>query len=606
MAAATKTRELKVVITGDERDAKRMLAELDDDADRSATGLGDKFAMAGKAVVAGLAVASAAVVAFGVKSVGAFVDFDRSMNEVFTLLPGISAKSMDQMTDQVKAFSKEFGVLPDQVVPALYQSLSAGVPQENVFEFLRVAQMAAKGGVTELSVAVDGISSVVNAYGKDVLSATTASDLMFTTVRLGKTTFQQLSESLFNVTPTAAALGVKFGDVTAALAALTLQGIPTSVATTQLRQMFVELSKQGSATAATFEKIAGKSFRDFIKGGGNVAGALELMAKKAKESNLSVSDMFGSVEAGSAALALVSGMDTFKADIDAMGHSAGATKTAWEQMQQGLGPILDKIKAGFAVFMIEVGEKIAPVLIAAWDKLPGVFASVREAMEPVVAWAIEHWPGFRDAIVGAWNEAKDAIVGAWNEVSPSLLKFAQEVMPEIVNLTRDLGPVAKDSWHKFQESVSEFWTAAEPALGPLAEALKLILKTLRFIADAWDKLPTAQDAREWGSRNLPSGSQLTNPFGNPFGPVGDLADSIFGASGAIVKRPTRATIGEAGPEAVIPLDQAPGASPLPAGFGGSGGPTVVIHVAGSVVTERQLIELVRDGLTEYDRRRGAA
>lgn len=61
--------------------------------------------------------------------------------------------------------------------------------------------MAAVGGVTELETAVDGITSVVNAYGDDVLSAAEASDLMFTAVKLGKTDFTQLSASLFNVIP---------------------------------------------------------------------------------------------------------------------------------------------------------------------------------------------------------------------------------------------------------------------------------------------------------------------------------------------------------------------------------------------------------------------
>ena len=43
-----------------------------------------------------------------------------------------------------------------------------------------------------------------------------------------------------------------------------------------------------------------------------------------------------------------------------------------------------------------------------------------------------------------------------------------------------------------------------------------------------------------------------------------------GASGAIVSRPTVALIGEAGPEALMPLENAPGASPL-SGVGGDGG-----------------------------------
>lgn len=45
---------------------------------------------------------------------------------------------------------------------------------------------------------------------------------------------------------------------------------------------------------------------------------------------------------------------------------------------------------------------------------------------------------------------------------------------------------------------------------------------------------------------------------------------IVGATGGIVTRPTIAKIGEAGPEAVVPLNRTPGSSPLPAGFGSSG------------------------------------
>lgn len=302
----------------------------------------------------------AAIVATAAKSLFDFSGFQSSMNEVFTLLPGISGKAMDEMTGQVKSFSKEFGVLPDQVVPALYQALSAGVPPDNVFEFLETAQKAAKGGVTELATAVDGISSVVNAYGADVLSATQASDLMFTAVKLGKTTFDELSRSLFNVTPTTAALGVKFGDVTAALAAMTAQGVPTSVATTQLRQLFVELSKAGTGTAKVFEEISGKSFKEFIAAGGDTQGALKLLEQHAKDSGVGINDLFGSVEAGSAALALTgSGTDKFTDSLAGMAESAGATQGAFDRMNTGIGPIFDRLKARGKVALLDLGEGLA-------------------------------------------------------------------------------------------------------------------------------------------------------------------------------------------------------------------------------------------------------
>ncbi|MDA0064519.1 phage tail tape measure protein [Brachyspira hyodysenteriae] len=87
------------------------------------------------------------------------------------------------------AFSKEIGKVPEEVVPALYQSLSAGVPRENVFEFLKTAGEAAIAGVAELKTSVDGLTSVTNAYGTEVLNVNRASDIMFQTVKLGKTDF---------------------------------------------------------------------------------------------------------------------------------------------------------------------------------------------------------------------------------------------------------------------------------------------------------------------------------------------------------------------------------------------------------------------------------
>lgn len=53
-------------------------------------------------------------------------------------------------------------------------------------------------------------------------------------------------------------------------------------------------------------------------------------------------------------------------------------------------------------------------------------------------------------------------------------------------------------------------------------------------------------------------------------PGGQQDNGVFGAAGGIVRRPTVALIGEAGPEALVPLNQTPGNSPLPTG--GLGGP----------------------------------
>lgn len=312
-----------------------------------------------KAIPKALVGGGAAIGAFVAGSVQEFSKFQQSMNEVFTLLPGITQDAMGKMSQDVEAFSRETGKLPEDVIPALYQAISAGVPPDNVFDFLRTANKNAVGGVTTLTTSVDGLSSVVNAYGADVLSTEKASDIMFTGVRLGKTTIDEMSKSLFQVIPTASALGVQFGDVTAALAAMTAQGVPTNVATTQLRQLFVELSKEGGKTADTFQKITGKSFKEFIAGGGNVQDALQLLEKHAQDTGVGINDLFGSVEAGSAALSLTGkGTETFSNDLAAMGESAGATNTAFTTMDSGIAATTRKIGATIRTMAIDVGRQL--------------------------------------------------------------------------------------------------------------------------------------------------------------------------------------------------------------------------------------------------------
>ena len=242
------SRTLTVVLAGDAKGLQNSL-------DRSSNG----FAKFGKAAAVAGAAGAAALIAVGVKGVANVAKLQTGLTEVRTLLPELSDAGFKKLRDDVLAFSDEMGIATDKAVPALYQAISAGVPPNNVIDFMKTATAAAVGGVTELETAVDGISSVVNAYGSDVISAAQASDQMFTAVKLGKTDFEKLSKSLFNVIPLAAAANIKFGDVAAAVARLTAQGTPTTVATTQLKAGIQGLLAP-SAEAQTLMRDLGLSF----------------------------------------------------------------------------------------------------------------------------------------------------------------------------------------------------------------------------------------------------------------------------------------------------------------------------------------------------------
>jgi hypothetical protein len=80
--------------------------------------------------------------------------------------------------------------------------------------------------------------------------------------------------------------------------------------------------------------------------------------------------------------------------------------------------------------------------------------------------------------------------------------------------------------------------------------------------------------------------------------------NAVGAKGGIVTRPTPVVIGEAGDEAVVPLDRMPGASPLPGRFpeSTSGGDTYQITIEGFV--NETSIQMLTDAIDEIERRKG--
>ncbi len=393
-----------IKIGADDAELDRSISNAENKAKGFAQSLAESLSNAITTAVTGaVAAASAALTGLAVTGVNAFAGFQEQMNSVFTLLPGISQQAMQEMGAQVKDFAVEFGALPEKVIPALYEALSSGVPKDNVFSFLATAQKAAIGGVTDTQTTVDGLTSVVNAYGADVLSVQDASDQMFTAVAYGKTTFAEMAGTLYNVNPIAASLGVAFSDLSAAIAAMTAQGVPTAQTTTMLRQLFVELSQSGGEVSDLFQQLSGTSFKSFIANGGNVQQALQLLEQHANSSGVGINDLFSSVEAGSAALTLTGrGTEMFTGALESMQNSAGATEAAYQQMDQGLARSFDYLKAEFKVLQTDVGNALAPTVQAFAD------------------WLHEAMPRISAVVVGAFERIGSAV----QTVGPYFAQFA--------------------------------------------------------------------------------------------------------------------------------------------------------------------------------------
>ncbi len=345
---------------------------------KKAGGLGK---MMGGALRTGAIAGGVAVAGIGIAAVKMGLDFEKSLAEVRTLLPDLNDEGFAKLQTGVLDLSKELGIATSEAVPALYQAISAGVPPDNVMDFMKTAGKAAIGGVTDLETAVDGISSVVNTYGADAISAGQASDIMFTTVKLGKTTFDELASSLFNVLPTAQSLGISFEEVGAAIATMTAQGVPTSVATTKMRMAMVEASKGGTKLDLALRELRGEGLIGLIESGEDFSHVMQDMRERMPDQEFR--DLFGSTEALDAALAITGEQaGAMAANLDEARASAGAGDAAFDTMAETAGFKLNKAINLLKVTLTEVGIKILPMLTKALDKaLPFLEKNLPVAIE---------------------------------------------------------------------------------------------------------------------------------------------------------------------------------------------------------------------------------
>lgn len=322
------------------------------------------------------------LVALGTLGVKNSMEFGESLNKVSTIAD-TTVMSLEDIKSGVFDLSKVVSITGSDLNEALYQTISATNDTANALGYLEVGAKTAKGGFTDTSTAIDGLTSVMNAYGQTgVESMQKIADIMVTTQNMGKTTVDELARSLYNVIPTASALGVSFEQVGASMAAMTAQGTPTSVATTQMRQLLVELSKAGSQVSDTFIQTAGVSFQQFISQGNTLSDALGVMEKAAQQNGVQLKDMFSSVEAGNAAMQLTgTGAEKFAQSLVGMEQAGGAVEQAFNKMNKGAKATWDKFLVRFNTFSIQVGDVLAPALVTILDlvsplldlfgKLPG-------------------------------------------------------------------------------------------------------------------------------------------------------------------------------------------------------------------------------------------
>jgi len=266
-----------------------------------------------KPSILGAAALGAALLKVGSDALSFSRDFETAFAEVQTISEE-ARNSADAMKESILEMTTKIPVGAIESTKALYQIVSAGYAGADAMNVLEISAKAAVAGSSTTAVAADTLTTIMNSYGMSADEAMKASDMLFKTVEMGKTTLNEIGASFSQVASMAASYGVGLNESLAATAALTKLGTPTAEAMTQMKAAIIAVTK--SLGENIFKTM---SFGD----------AMVLARQKADESGEGLQKYFGSVEAVNFVLKMTGkNTEAYAESLDGLTKSAGTTEAA--------------------------------------------------------------------------------------------------------------------------------------------------------------------------------------------------------------------------------------------------------------------------------------
>ena len=286
---------------------------------------------------------------------------------------------LEKISQEVMALSNKTGVAANALAEDVYNAISAGQKTGDAVNFVSYSTKLAKAGFAETSQTLDVLTTILNAYGMSADKVGTVSDMLIQIQNKGKVSVGELSSVMGKIIPTADAYNVSLEQLGATYAIMTSKGIAAAETTTYANSMLNELGKSGSTADKILRKVAGGGFSDLMANGSSLAEVLNTLQTEAQKSGKTIADMFGSAEAGKAAMSILSnGVDGFNASVEEMIKSTGATETAFGIMADTTENKMAKAKNSINNLQIVLGQNLLPIVGNVADKVAGVVTKVSE------------------------------------------------------------------------------------------------------------------------------------------------------------------------------------------------------------------------------------
>lgn len=419
------------------------------------------------------------------------------------------------------------------------------------------------GNILGSEVDVSKTTAAFNAFHLEGQAASDALDDLFTVAQSTGASIDKLASDVSSNAAAMQTLGFSFQDTAAMAGLLDKAGISASGVFSKMSKGLVELAKDGEEPADAFQRLT--SQMEDLVGKGKTAEAIDLATQLfgsrgaaqfvgAIESGaLAIDDLTAALEGnGDAILATADDTRSLKETLQIMGN---AVKTALEPLASGIFQGLSDAVKEVVPYIQEVATFIKDTLAPLFPEMEDGSSSIANILSTVLVPVLKVIVTVLGTIAGIIG----AVVGAVATGVRETIQFVKDLKERISENLENIRSKAKDVWEKINPSAvfERIRNNAAAAWERIKQAIVRPIETAaNVIKGIIDRILGFFHVHiEWPHVPLPH-FQIT--------PAGwKLADLLKGtlphlgiewyAKGGIITSPSLVGVGEAGPEAIVPL-----------------------------------------------------
>jgi len=205
------------------------------------------------------------------------IELQRSLAEIEAISPPTA--SFERLGAEAAAAAARFNIpLPD-VAEGMYQTISNQFVE--VSERARVMEASmklARVGVMDVRDSVLLLTGALNAYGESSSNVELVAAKFFRTIQLGRVRGKELADTIGQVVPIAAQLGISLDEVTASYVSMTIGGLDARKSATSLRQAMLAFIKPSEDMKKVLKDLGYANAEQIIQAEG-WGGALDKVAQ---------------------------------------------------------------------------------------------------------------------------------------------------------------------------------------------------------------------------------------------------------------------------------------------------------------------------------------